>query len=103
MGAAVGELNTSRDPFAPDYSVYALRSHIETTETASMRREIYTEEHDIFRDAFRKFLEKEVVPHQEEWLQAGIVTRDICKKTGEQGFIAPWLPEQYGGVGADFL
>jgi len=68
-----------------------------------MRREIYTEEHDIFRDAFRKFLEKEVVPHQEEWLQAGIVTRDIWKKTGEQGFIAPWLPEQYGGVGADFL
>jgi len=68
-----------------------------------MKREIYTEEHDIFRDAFRKFLEKEVVPHQEEWLQAGIVTRDIWKKTGEQGFIAPWLPEQYGGAGADFL
>ena len=68
-----------------------------------MKREIYTEEHDIFRDAFRKFLEKEVVPHQEEWLQAGIVTRDIWKRTGEQGFIAPWLPEQYGGAGADFL
>ena len=68
-----------------------------------MKREIYTEEHDIFRDAFRKFLEKEVVPHQEEWLQAGIVTRDIWKKTGEQGFIAPWLPEEYGGAGADFL
>jgi len=68
-----------------------------------MKREIFTEEHEIFRDAFRKFLEKEVVPHQEEWLQAGIVTRDIWKKTGEQGFIAPWLPEQYGGVGADFL
>ena len=31
-----------------------------------MKREIYTEEHDIFRDAFRKFLEKEVVRHQEE-------------------------------------
>jgi acyl-CoA dehydrogenase len=68
-----------------------------------MKREVYTEEHDIFRDAFRKFLEKEVVPHQEEWLQAGIVTRDIWKKTGEQGFVAPWLPEEYGGAGADFL
>ena len=35
-----------------------------------MKRDIYTEEHDIFRDAFRKFLEKEVVPHQEEWIKA---------------------------------
>jgi acyl-CoA dehydrogenase len=68
-----------------------------------MKREIYTEEHDIFRDAFRKFLEKEVLPHQEEWIKAGIVSRDIWKKTGEQGFIAPWLPERYGGAGADFL
>ena len=68
-----------------------------------MKREIYTEEHDIFRDAFRKFLEKEVVPHQEEWIKAGMVPREIWKTTGEQGFIAPWLPEEYGGAGADFL
>jgi acyl-CoA dehydrogenase len=68
-----------------------------------MKREIFTEEHDIFRDAFRKFLEKEVVPHQEEWLKAGIVPREIWKTTGEQGFIAPWMPEEYGGAGADFL
>ena len=68
-----------------------------------MRREIYTEEHDIFRDTFGKFLEKEVVPHQEEWIKAGIVSREIWKKTGEQGFIAPWLPEEYRGAGADFL
>jgi acyl-CoA dehydrogenase len=68
-----------------------------------MKREIYTEEHDIFRDAFRKFLEKEVVPHQDEWLKAGIVPREIWKTTGEQGFIAPWMPEEYGGAGADFL
>jgi len=58
----------------------------------AMTREIYTEEQDIFRDAFRKFLEKEAVPHQEEWIKAGIVPRETWKKTGEQGFIAPWLP-----------
>ena len=68
-----------------------------------MKREIYTEEHDIFRDAFRKFLGKEVVPHQEAWLKAGIVPREIWKTTGEQGFIAPWVSEAYGGAGADFL
>ena len=68
-----------------------------------MKREIFAEDHEIFRDAFRKFLQKEVVPHQEEWIEAGIVSRDIWKKAGEQGFIAPWLPEEYGGAGADFL
>ncbi len=68
-----------------------------------MKREIFSEDHDIFRDAFRKFLEKEVVPHQEEWLEAGIVSKEVWKAAGEQGFIAPWLPEEYGGAGADFL
>src|SRR5512137_18868 len=68
-----------------------------------MKREIFSEEHEIFREAFRKFLEKEVLPHQEEWEKAGIVSRDIWEKAGEQGFIAHWLPEEYGGAGADFL
>ena len=68
-----------------------------------MNREIYSEEHEIFRDAFRKFLEKEVVPCQEAWRKAGIVSRDVWAKAGAQGFVAPWLPEEYGGAGADFL
>jgi len=68
-----------------------------------MKRELYSEEHEIFRDAFRKFLEKEVVPHQDEWIKAGIVSKDVWRKAGEQGFISPWLPEAYGGAGADFL
>jgi len=68
-----------------------------------LKREIYTEEHDIFRDAFKKFLEKNVVPYQDEWIKAGIVSRDAWRAAGEQGFIAPWLPEEYGGSGADFL
>ena len=68
-----------------------------------MKRELYSEEHDIFRAAFRKFVEKEVVPHQEEWFKAGIVSREVWLKAGEQGFIAPWLSEEHGGAGADFL
>ena len=67
-----------------------------------MKRDIFEEEHDIFRDAFRKFCEKEVVPNQERWNEAGIVDREIYKKAGEQGFLGPWLPEEYGGLGADF-
>jgi acyl-CoA dehydrogenase len=63
----------------------------------------YSEEHKIFRDSLRKFLDKEVVPHIEEWEEAGIVPRSIWKKMGEQGFLCTSVPEEYGGLGADFL
>jgi len=64
---------------------------------------MYLEEHVIFRTAFKKFLEREIVPHQEEWERDGIVSRDAWRKMGASGFLCPWLPEEYGGSGADFL
>ena len=63
----------------------------------------YSEEHKIFRDSLRKFLDKEVVPHIEEWEDAGIVPRSVWKKMGEQGFLCTSVPEEYGGLAADFL
>jgi len=63
----------------------------------------YTEDHRIFREALKKFLEKEVIPHVEEWEEAGIVPKSIWKKMGEQGFLCMDVPEEYGGLGADFL
>ena len=68
-----------------------------------MKRRIFSEEHNIFRDAFRKFLEKEVVPYHEQWEKDGIVPREIYKKAGDQGFLCTWLPEELGGSGVDFL
>jgi acyl-CoA dehydrogenase len=63
----------------------------------------YTEEHRIFRQAVRKFFEKEVIPYVEEWEEAGIVPKSIWRKMGEQGFLCMNLAEEYGGAGADFL
>jgi acyl-CoA dehydrogenase len=63
----------------------------------------YTEEHRIFRESLRRFLEKEITPHVEAWEEAGIVPREAWKKMGEQGFLAMGVPEEYGGPGADFL
>lgn len=63
----------------------------------------YTAEHGIFRDSLRKFLDKEIVPHVEEWEEAGIVPRSVWKKMGEQGFLCTEVPEEYGGAGGDFL
>jgi acyl-CoA dehydrogenase len=63
----------------------------------------YTDEHRMFRDALRRFLAKEITPHVEEWEEAGIVPREAWKKMGEQGFLAMSVPEEYGGLSADFL
>lgn len=63
----------------------------------------YSDEHRIFRQMLRKFLEREVIPHVEEWEEAGIVPRSAWKKMGEQGFLCTAVPEEYGGVGGDFL
>jgi acyl-CoA dehydrogenase len=63
----------------------------------------YSEEHNIFRQSLRKFLEKEVTPFVDDWEEAGIVPRSAWKKMGDQGFLCMGVPEEYGGLGADFL
>ncbi len=68
-----------------------------------MERTLFKPEHDLFRQNFRKFLEKEVVPHYEEYEDAGMVSRDVWKKAGKQGYLVPWMPEEFGGAGADWL
>ena len=75
-----------------------------TFETFSLLpSELFEEEHNIFRDAFRKFCAAEVIPHQEKWEKQGIVDRSAWKKAGEMGFLCPQLDEKYGGSGVDFL
>lgn len=59
----------------------------------------FTEEQNMFRGAYRKFLESEVQPHMERFQEQGIVDREIFEKAGEQGFLMIWPDEQYGGLG----
>ena len=63
----------------------------------------YTEEHRIFREAVRKFFAKEVIPNADAWEEAGRVPKSVWRKMGEQGFLCMDVPEEYGGLGADFL
>jgi len=65
----------------------------------SFKRSIFTPEHEQFRDSFKRFLQKEVVPHQQAWGEAGIIPKDIWLKCGENGFLVPTADEQYGGLG----
>lgn len=63
----------------------------------------FNEEHVIFRDTFRRFLQKEGADHYAEWEKMGMVPREVWKKFGASGFLVPWADERYGGSGADFL
>ncbi len=64
-----------------------------------MRRTIFTEEHEQFRQMVRTFLEKECVPHMPEWLEAGMVSREAWRKAGELGLLGWEVPPEYGGLG----
>jgi acyl-CoA dehydrogenase len=64
--------------------------------------EFFTEEHEIFRQSFRRFIEKEILPQYDEWEKKGETPRGIWKKLGEQGYLCPWLEEEYGGPGGSF-
>ncbi len=68
-----------------------------------MDRSIYREEHELFRQSFKRFVEREVIPNQPRWNAAHIVDRDSWRRAGEGGFLCPWLSEAYGGPGGDFL
>ncbi|MCX5832967.1 MAG: acyl-CoA dehydrogenase family protein [Deltaproteobacteria bacterium] len=68
-----------------------------------MERTLFKEEHIIFRDSLKKFLDKEISPQFEQWEKDGIVPREAWRKMGENGFLCPWLEGKYGGPGADFL
>ena len=61
------------------------------------------EEHLIFRDSVRRFLQKEVIPYYREWTKEKSVPDDFFKKMGNQGFLVPWADEKYGGFNADFI
>ncbi len=66
-----------------------------------MNKFFFTEEHELFRQSFRDFLEKEVRPHIEKWEAEGEIPRSIYKRFGEMGFIGITYPEKYGGMGLD--
>lgn len=61
----------------------------------------FTEEHQLFREGFREFLKKEVVPHINKWEETGTIDRFIWEKFGDMGYFGLDYPEEYGGMGLD--
>jgi len=66
-------------------------------------RTLFSEEHQVFRQSVQRFIEKEIIPYHDQWEKDGQVSREVWLAAGEQGFLCASVPEEYGGVGADFL
>ena len=66
-------------------------------------RTIFSPDHEAFRDTVKRFIEEHVTPFHAEWEKAGQVPRSLWAKAGELGLLCVNVPEQYGGLGGDFL
>jgi alkylation response protein AidB-like acyl-CoA dehydrogenase len=62
-----------------------------------------SEEQEAFRQAARDFLEKEAVPHRQQWDRDESVDLGIIPKMAELGFFGLTIPEEYGGLGGDYV
>jgi acyl-CoA dehydrogenase len=68
-----------------------------------MRREIFSEEHELFRSECRRFVEAEIAPKVAGWNRDGVTDRESWRRVGAAGFLGAHAPEEYGGAGGDFL
>jgi acyl-CoA dehydrogenase len=68
-----------------------------------MRREPFSDEHEMLRRTLRAFVEKEVTPHVGAWEDAGQIPRAFWRRLGELGYLGLEFPAEYGGGGGDFL
>jgi acyl-CoA dehydrogenase len=68
-----------------------------------MKRDIFTPEHDLFRDQFRRFAEKEIAPKVAQWNERGMSDRATWRRCGAAGYLGANQPVEYGGAGGDFL
>ncbi len=68
-----------------------------------IERTLFNEEHDQWRETVRRFIEKEIVPFHDQWEKDGVVPRELWLKAGAQGMLCCTVPEEYGGLGLDYL
>jgi len=64
-----------------------------------MQRDIFTPEHDAFRDMVRTFIAREITPYHEQWERDGMVSRELWLAAGKAGLLGIDVDEKYGGGG----
>jgi acyl-CoA dehydrogenase len=65
-------------------------------------RAVFRDDHNLFRDQVRRFVDREIVPHLAQWEHEGIVPPAVWRKAGAEGLLCVTVPEVYGGAGGDY-
>jgi acyl-CoA dehydrogenase len=68
-----------------------------------IERKLFTQEHEMWRETVRRFIDKEIVPFHAQWEHDGIVPRELWLKAGAEGMLCCTVPEEFGGMGLDYL
>ena len=68
-----------------------------------LHRTLFSEEHELYRDQVRRFIEREITPHHTKWEKDKVVPRSLWRAAGEAGLLCPAIPDEYGGGGGDRL
>jgi len=66
-------------------------------------RTLFSDDHEMFRDSARRFIEKEITPFHPAWEKEGVVPRELWRQAGQAGLLCTNVSEEFGGPGADFL
>lgn len=66
-----------------------------------MPRNVYTPDHEAFRESVREFVQRTLAPRAEQMLEVKSIERDLWREAGKQGFLSLDIPEEYGGAGAE--
>jgi acyl-CoA dehydrogenase len=64
-----------------------------------MHKNLHSKEHRLFRERFKTFLSKEIIPYYDQWEKEGIIPKEAWKKMGGNGYLCPWIGKEYGGAG----
>jgi len=90
-----------------DYQEDAVPTRISSAEAGNLMdigiRDLYTEDHDMFRSSVRRFFNEEVKPNIMRFEKQQHVDRELWLKAGEQGLLGCNTPAEHGGIGADIL
>jgi acyl-CoA dehydrogenase len=66
-----------------------------------VQRQVFRDDHDLFREQVRRFIETQIAPHYPQWERDGITPRSLWRAAGEAGLLNCQLPEPYG-LGGDY-
>ena len=65
-------------------------------------RKVFRDDHEMFREQVRRFVDREIVPFHAEWEHQGFVPQSVWRKAGQEGLLCVTAPEEFGGAGGDY-